>query len=424
MVNWLLALALVSLLVLATVGCGGDDDEGSSEMSSEEIVSKVEQAVSQPGMIFYAEGDDGSEVWLDAENERYRRKEPQRSGGLTSIGEGWTRYRFDQFQNEVIEEDLSPATQPRIDNPMVAWYEPLTALGYGTELEVIGLTQADGREVVAVNAISPVLNDENEPTSFLEGRVEVDAATYLPTAFERREVLPNGATVTPEAGEEEPAPPRVRYRTTLVSASEVPEGFFDRAVVEDEVRTLSESVAEMKALGLPPYWLGDRLQGPGGLLALPEIDPLIVDPGKPAGEFHYSLIVPTSQSSSEPLTDTVIIRMAKDVSEFTPPVVEAYAGDVPEQRQSVTVRGGEGVLFSSLLTPSDLPCPEGNCPVAAVPIFTRLIFEIGETAFQIETSARVGASGEDLNGYNTVDGIIGLADALVEANPPPDPAAE
>ena len=45
---------------------------------------------------------------------------------------------------------------------------------------------------------------------------------------------------------------------------------------------------------------------------------------------------------------------------------------------------------------------------------------MGDTAYQIETMARVGAGGADLNGYNNEAGIIGLAETMQEAVPPPE----
>jgi hypothetical protein len=58
-------------------------------------------------------------------------------------------------------------------------------------------------------------------------------------------------------------------------------------------------------------------------------------------------------------------------------------------------------------------------------LYRRLIFAVGTTNVQLETSARVGASGQDANGYNTRDGIIALAEALTEApaaTPAPSPS--
>ena len=112
--------------------------------------------------------------------------------------------------------------------------------------------------------------------------------------------------------------------------------------------------------------------------------------------------------------------MSQDLSSFVPPQIEAFAGDLPESRTEVTVRGVPAVLLTSRLTPSDLPCPEGNCPPSDVPLYVRLAFTLGETSFQIEALARIGTTGQDLNGYNSEEGIIHLAEALQEAEAPPE----
>jgi hypothetical protein len=412
-------VTLILLLGLIAVACGDDDDDTPEGDSPDEVVAQIEDAVLQDGMVFHAAGDDGSEVWLDPENQRYRRKEATRDGGLTSIGEGWTRYRLDPVTNEVMTEDLTPQEQqPRIQDPAVAWFEPLTALGYGNELELIGLTQADGIPVVALEARTPIGEPGEVATGFLEGRVEVDATSYLPTAFERRQT---GETPTPGPLEpEEPEPTRVRYTSQLVSVSEVPEGFFDKAVVEEGIKTLEENIEAARAAGLTPYWLGTQYSGPGGLLALPEPDNLLVDAAKPTAELHYGLVVRTVAEEGEVLADTVVVRMAKNLGDFTPPTVQALAGEIPESRKEITVRGGPAVFLTSLVTPSDLPCATGDCPPTEAPVFTRLAFMIGDTAFQIEALARVGAGGGDLNGYNNEAGLVSLAEALQEAQPPPE----
>ncbi len=99
----------------------------------EEIVERVVDAVSEPGMIYHLIGDDNSEIWVDAENERFRRREAAADGGLTSVGEGWIRYTFDAIENQVVVVDANPEgpIRPRIDHPMMLWVEALGALAVG-----------------------------------------------------------------------------------------------------------------------------------------------------------------------------------------------------------------------------------------------------------------------------------------------------
>ena len=86
----LLLIAASAAVFVAVAACGGDDDDdnGDGGDSPEEVVTLIEDAVLQPGMVFHAEGDDGSEVWLDPENQRYRRQEATQDGGLTSHRRG------------------------------------------------------------------------------------------------------------------------------------------------------------------------------------------------------------------------------------------------------------------------------------------------------------------------------------------------
>ena len=92
-----------------------------------EIVERVEEAMREPGMIYHAIGDDGSELWMDVENEKFRRREASSDGSLTSVGDGWDRYRFDAIENQVFVEDANPEgpIRPRIDHPMILWLEAL-----------------------------------------------------------------------------------------------------------------------------------------------------------------------------------------------------------------------------------------------------------------------------------------------------------
>jgi hypothetical protein len=99
---------------------------------------------------------------------------------------------------------------------------------------------------------------------------------------------------------------------------------------------------------------------------------------------------------------------------------------LPEQMDTVTVNGQPAILYTSSLTPNDLPCPAGTtCPPSDAAMYRRLDFAVGKTNVQLETSARIDSVGQDANGYNTKAGIIALAEALTEApaaTPTPGPA--
>lgn len=419
-------LAITILLVALAVACGGDDDGDETDYTAEEIVEKVQAAVIQPGMVFHAKGDDGSEVWLDPGNQRFRRQESQARGGLTSIGEGWTRYSYDPFSNSVQTEDLSPgALTPRINDPVAPWWEPLTALAYGgicddssggcptgTGLHVIGETQADGKTVIAIEARSPVLSgDGGFSGNFLEGRIEIDPETWFPTAFEQREAVPTGGAETQPT----PAQARIRYTNEIAPLENVPEGFFDRSIVEDVVLELHEHIQAIREVGLVPYWLGEEYVGQNGVVQLPETDNFAVSEESQTAEINYSFITPISQTQGEALENAVVISLAHSIDALLPPEVPEYAGEIPEQRQEVTARGGPAVVLTSILTPSDLPCSTGDCPATTAPLYRRIVFEIGDTAVQIAAFARVDATGADRNHFNSTAGLIELAEALTEA---------
>ncbi len=397
--------ALAGLLVVIAAGCGGGDESG------EEIVERVVDAVDEPGMIYHAIGDDNSEVWVDVENEKFRRREATASGGLISVGDGWDRYTFDPIENQVFVEDANPegALRPRIDHPMVLWVEALGALAFGQELEVIGDTVADGRAVVALNARTPITQDDEPTGATLVGRVELDPETYLPLAFERTEEVPAGATPSQERV-------RIRYMTSeLISRDDLPEGFFDQAVVEAQVLTTEESLRQLGNLGLTAYWLGEGYESQLGVLALPPIDAVITDPTTNMAELHYALIVGAGgEDGASPLLDAVILRLARDPNGFVQPTIPEFGGTLPELETEVEVRGVTGTLLTSLLTPAHLGCGTDECPPTEARLYRRLIFLIDGTAVQIEAFARVTAAGDDLNGYNSEFGLVALGETMME----------
>ena len=401
---WAAALVVGVLALAAACGGGGD-------LSGQEIADRVADAIEEPGMVYHAAGDDNSEVWIDAENELFRRTEATSNGELLSVGDGWVRTGYDPFENKIMEEDANPEgdVRPRIDHPMITWLEALGALGFAQDFKVIGETTADGRTVLAVEAQAPIASGGQLTGGTLVGRVEVDPETYLPLAFERREDAPAGETPSQERV-------RIRYTTSeLIPRNDLPDDFFDRTAVEAQVLTVAESLAKVRELGVTPYWLGENYESELGTLSLPPTDGAITDPTTVQAELHYALIVTSAEGGTEPILDTVIVRIGLDAAAFTPPLIPEVGGDLPESVDPVTVRGVTGTLYTSFLTPNELPCDTGDCPPTTAKLYRRLIFMIGTTAVQIETMARVGAEGQELDRYNTVAGIVALADTMFEA---------
>lgn len=406
------AVSVIAVLVVAAiVFLSGDDNP-----SADEVTQKVAAALDQPGMVYHAQADDGTEVWLDFAGQKYRRQETTSDGTLISVGDGWERTSFDPFNNKLLTEDLSPSgdARPRIDNPAARWTDALAALAFGNQLTYVGRTFSGGREVIALQADSPIIGEGDVITGTLSGRIEIDPDTYFPVAFERRTTFADGTTPTPNL-QGQPVNKRIVYTTTeMLPADSLAADFFDKSVVDDQVLTVEENLAQIREQGLAPLWLGDPYLGDLGVLRLPEADNIVVVSAEERAEIHYSYIIQVSATTGQPLTDAVIIRLAKDASTFTPPVIPEYGGDLPEQRDAVTVRGADATLYTSLLTPADLPCA-GTCPPTLALLYRRLVFTVGDTAVQIETAARVDETGAELNKYNTRDGIIALAEALVEA---------
>ncbi len=406
MSRWLCALA--PLLLLGVAACGGGD-----ELTAEEVVERVAEAVNEPGMVYHAIGDDGSEVWIDVEKQKFRRADGAAGGELTSVGDGWERYTFDPSDNEVLVRDTSPQgpARPRIDHPMVLWVEALGVLAYGQEIELIGETVADGREVIALVARSPVTKDGEATGATLVDRVEVEPETYLPLAFERREEAPPEAT---------PSQDRVRilYTTSeLIPREDLPDSFFDPSVVEAQVSTPAESLRQMEAHGLTPYWLGESYESSDGRLELPK-GAVVTEPAARTAELHYALMIGTGTAGADatPLLGSVVVRLAPNPGGFGAPELTELGGERPESESEIAVRGVTGTLFTSLLSPDGASCETGGCPETER-LYRRLVFLVGDTAVQIEAIGRAATSGVDLNGYNSESGLVALGEAMIRVEP-------
>lgn len=407
-----LLVAAGALTAAVSSACGG------SSQSADDVVQKAFAAVNKQGVVFHAKGDDGGEVWIDVEKQEYRRLGSASAGKLVSVGQGWDTTSYDPNQNTVSTTNASPAPQqlPRINNPAAQWWSPLTALAYGQELRLIGKTTGDGKQVVAIEARSPVAQNGQFTGEYLVARVEMDPQTYMVVALETRVELPAGQTPDQSSARSaSQAPVRIRYQVTeFVSRDTLPSDFFSATPVQAQIVTVAQKVQQIKAMGIDPYWLGERYDGAQAKFDLTS-DALgvTVDTSKTEASIHYRLEVPGGAS---PLADTLIERLGKAEDQFDKPTIEAFAGDVPEYSQKGTVRGQPVTIYRSFLTPSDLPCPTGtSCPQTKVPLYYRVRFTVGKTAIQVETYARVDANGNDLNGYNNPNGIVALAEALTVA---------
>lgn len=370
-------------------------------------------------MVFHAAADNGGEVWIDAERQVYRQRDATAVGGLTSVGQGWTRTSYDPFQNKVIAQDKSPSdpNRPRLDDPAIQWFEPLAALAYAPELRLIGRTTSDGRAVIAIEARSPVLDKGNFTGRYLIGRVELDAQSRLVVAFERRLQLPPDETPNADDLQDDQKPTRIRYQTEFLPRDTLPPDFFSPTIVEQQVITLEENLATIAAMGLDLLWLDKEFSDSHGTLRLPEgTEGVFVDSTKGEASFHYSLVT-GGAGDTRLLADSVVIKIGPPGTDFGQPAIQQFSGRLPEGGRTVTAAGQQAMLYTSILTPADLPCPAGDCPRTRTPLYHRLSLTIGSTGLQIETYARVDSvTGDDQNGYNNTEGIVALAEAVASAS--------
>lgn len=408
----LAVLAVVSVLaaiVVAVVVLTGSNGGGGAG-SAEDVAQKVAEAIRRPGMVYFADGSDGSLAWIDAENQLYRGRASVLNGGDIAVGSGWTEITYNSATNAVSEDDTTPvaSTRPRIDDPMVRWMDPLAALAFSDVLTVLRRETAEGIEVIVLEGSTRIVDSAGNVTGTLFGRVEIDAATYLPHAFESRTVLASGVTATPPV---EGLDPRVTYTSEFIERSTLPADFFDRSVVEAEIKTNETEMARVRELGLTPVWFGEYYDGtPYGELQLPPTVSVDIDEEEGTAAIRYALVSPTGVGS-----DAVIIRLAADASGFTRPQIPQFAGELPEDEETVTLSAGRtATLYTSLLSIDALPCPSGGCLSSDARLYRRLILERGETAVQIEVAPRVTDDGTDINGFNSRDGIVALAEALVD----------
>jgi hypothetical protein len=396
----------VVIVAVAVLGGGDDDDVGSAD----DIAQKVAEAIRQPGMVYFADGSDGSLAWIDAEMGRYRGQDSVLSGSGLAVGSGWTEFRYDPGTNSVSQDDTEPnaAQRPRIDDPMVRWMDPLAALAFSDTLTVLGRETADGIEVIVLEGQTSIVDSSGNLTGTLIGRVEVEAATYLPHAFQPRTALANGVTPTPGP---EGLDPRVTYTSKFLERSTLPPDFFEESAIEAQIKTNQTEMDKIREMELTPVWFGQYYDGtPYGELQFPPTVSVDIDNEAGTAAIRYALVSPTTVA-----VDAVIIRMAADAGQFEPPQIPQFAGELPEDEETVTLADGTpATVFTSILTIDALPCPDGGCPSSDARLYRRLILQRGETAIQIEVSPRLREDGTDSNGFNSADGIVSLAEALVD----------
>lgn len=410
----LLALGVVAALLIAACGDG--------DLTDKDVIANAANAVRKSGMVFHAKGDDGSEVWIDSEGQHYRKVDA--GTRLFSVGEGHNETSYDPSTNKTSTQQTQVAAgvTARIVDPEAFWFEPLNALSFAQGVRLVGKAVADGKDVIAIETDSPVVDSQNQPTgSFLVGRVEMDPDAFLVTAFETRTTVgEETVTPSPDPSVIDPnRPKRIRYTTEFLQKDSLPADFFDPKSVDAQIVTVAENIRRIRAMTLTPYWFGQQYANALGNLVLPdEATAIVLDASKNEASFHYSLQITPSAANPDGLAgEAEVIRLGIGGSTvFDPPTIQGFAGSVSEDQEVVDVQGNHTVIYTAILTPADLPCPApATCPQTDAPLYHRLLLTLGDTAIQIETFAKVGNQGQDVNQYNTHDGIIALANALTIA---------
>lgn len=168
----------------------------------------------------------------------------------------------------------------------------------------------------------------------------------------------------------------------------------------------------MRDLGIDPYWLGERFDGPAGPLILPGVRGVSIDASRSEGMFRYAL---QGGEDGFDLGDTVTIRLRPvGAPPFEPPA-NPPIGPKPEEEEMVTVQGQQAKLYTSLLKPETLPCPVGmTCIPPDVPLYHRLVVTLGDTAIEVRAIGKF-KPGEDANLYNNAEALIAVTNALLPA---------
>ncbi len=406
--RWIMAAAVAGALA---GGCGG----GGPPADPEALLEAAVDAVIEPGMVFHAETDGGEEIWIDGERELFRTQigEQGDSSLQIRVGEGWTVWSFDAWQNKVEKEELEPPVEflSRIDNPaiLLGWSR-IATVAYGEDVAVVGEKESEGRGVVVLETRSIMEGNDHPQGTTWVSRVELDSETHLVVATEFQSIPPEGE------GEEEENSDEVHrevYEVELIPREELPEDFFSPEVVYDAVVTFEERLEAVRALGVTPHWLGERFEAEEGDLALSRVWDILISEERGEATVRYSLQTP-QYASWGGLADTVVITLRPAGAAFEPPEMPPL-GAKPELEEEVTVQGQDAILYTSELNPEGVPCAVGEpCILPNVPLYSRLVVTLGNTAIQVEARSRLEL-GADRNPFNNREGILALARALEPA---------
>lgn len=412
-------LRLIAAVLVAGValgGCGGGD-------AGEDAVQRVLAVMDVEGMVYHA-GGGGGELWLDIDDQLYRSSDVTPDGVAIAVGDGYSRVRYDPVSNAVqtTDEPIGGVLSPRIDDPAIAWMDALEQISFAERVTLLGeRVNAEGVTVIVLEGRSSVLVGGEESGAELVAQLELDPETFLLVAFERRQDLPLGVAPDPDPTAFGALRRAVFTISELIPRSDLSDDFFSSDVVYAVVLTLESRLAKARELGIDPYWLGERYEDSIGVMALPPSESRFVVEGDLADDdgvrqttFSYAIPAPGSEGEAITVGGAVLVKAwPADRSEAGPPTVPGWAS-VPENVRELETARGAAVLFASVLTPNEAACPDGaECPDSNATLYHRLTITLGGTVVQLETHARVDSEGVDQNPYNSADGIIALAEALI-----------
>ncbi len=390
---------------LVAVACQAEEEAPDAQA----IVEAAVAAVTRPGVVFHAVNSYGGETWIDGERQLFRMQSGEEGTDTFSVrvGEGWKETFLvpapigGSVETRDVEADL-PLEVRRL-GPVPMWLEPLRTLVGAEDVRVAAEMERQGRQLIVLEATAPISSDDIPEGSTLVTRVELEWESYLPVAYEQQLIVPEEERREYE-GEE--IVERTEYvLTEFIPREDLPEGWFSPEVVQQAVVTVEEKMEQVRALGITPYWLGERFQGEADSLALGNV---YVDGERAETLLQYAL--PSGAGGVR-----IILRLAG--GRAFEPLALPPVGPKPEEEERVVVQERQATLYTSLLKPVAAPCALGNpCIYPDVPLYHRLVMTVDGTALQLEVLAAARTDlGIDENPFNNRESVLALAEALVPA---------
>jgi hypothetical protein len=272
------ALAVTLVTLSASCGGGGEANPTPSDVEAdpsdvEEVLASALRAVAPAGEIGHLEVTEENllggkawiqEIWLDADNERFRWEERLAEGDepllSVTVGERWrvADYTAAELSPPVfayaVERD--EWTSRGIDNFAYFGAEHLRYLAEAQKRRLIGETLANGRETVTLQG---ELVRDWMPETVIVMTMDLDKATLLPVELRQKHVESDGTQMETDV---------LRFQWDAVSPDELSPGFFSPDALLAAQSPVHKTLAEMSELGFNLYWLGEKYEDPKGQLDL------------------------------------------------------------------------------------------------------------------------------------------------------------